>query len=270
MNFPHGKPIAASTRPALELISLARLSPELARRNLRALLLANPNYFGNVTGSSFKAVLHIQEDTTYERLGCFGYSPELKQLRATITINQTEGYSGNIRANGSEEYVRFYLSSDDGKTWQDQGMTAVNVFDAPGPKPVEHAVALEIDPEEEFCIQNLPKVRAILSWNWAPPAGAPNWTPVWGNVLDAQIRIEDFEFALLSSLLSETKVQVTKEIEQWADLLQPVQVAALHTSGMAARSSSRSLGAWDRAHWNNGQTSKYNRHSVGVCIGVGS
>lgn len=179
MNFPHGKPIAASTRPALELISLARLSPELARRNLRALLLANPNYFGNVTGSSFKAVLHIQEDTTYERLGCFGYSPELKQLRATITINQTEGYSGNIRANGSEEYVRFYLSSDDGKTWQDQGMTAVNVFDAPGPKPVEHAVALEIDPEEEFCIQNLPKVRAILSWNWAPPAGAPNWTPVW-------------------------------------------------------------------------------------------
>ena len=270
MNFPHGKPIAASTRPALELISLARLSPELARRNLRALLLANPNYFGNVTGSSFKAVLHIQEDTTYERLGCFGYSPELKQLRATITINQTEGYSGNIRANGSEEYVRFYLSSDDGKTWQDQGMTAVNVFDAPGPKPVEHAVALEIDPEEEFCIQNLPKVRAILSWNWAPPAGAPNWIPVWGNVLDAQIRIEDFEFVLLSSLLSETKVQVTKEIEQWADLLQPVQVAALHTSGMAARSSSRSLGAWDRAHWNNGQTSKYNRHSVGVCIGVGS
>ena len=270
MNLPHGKPIAASTRPALELISLARLSPELARRNLRALLLANPNYFGNVTGSSFKAVLHIQEDTTYERLGCFGYSPELKQLRATITINQTEGYSGNIRANGSEEYVRFYLSSDDGKTWQDQGMTAVNVFDAPGPKPVEHAVALEIDPEEEFCIQNLPKVRAILSWNWAPPAGAPNWTPVWGNVLDAQIRIEDFEFVLLSSLLSETKVQVTKEIEQWADLLQPVQVAALHTSGMAARSSSRSLGAWDRAQWNNGQTSKYNRHSVGVCIGVGS
>jgi len=270
MNLPHGKPIAASTRPALELISLARLSPELARRNLRALLLANPNYFGNVTGSSFKAVLHIQEDTTYERLGCFGYSPELKQLRATITINQTEGYSGNIRANGSEEYVRFYLSSDDGKTWQDQGMTAVNVFDAPGPKPVEHAVALEIDPEEEFCIQNLPKVRAILSWNWAPPAGAPNWTPVWGNVLDAQIRIEDFEFVLLSSLLSETKVQVTKEIEQWADLLQPVQMAALHTSGMAARSSSRSLGTWDRAHWNNGQTSKYNRHSVGVCIGVGS
>jgi hypothetical protein len=270
MNFPHGKPIAASTRPALELISLARLSPELARRNLRALLLANPNYFGNVTGSSFKAVLHIQEDTTYERLGCFGYSPELKQLRATITINQTEGYSGNIRANGSEEYVRFYLSSDDGKTWQDQGMTAVNVFDAPGPKPVEHTVALEIDPEEEFCIQNLPKVRAILSWNWAPPAGAPNWTPVWGNVLDAQIRIEDFEFVLLSSLLSETKVQVTKEIEQWADLLQPVQVGALHTGSVAAHSSSRSLGAWDRAHWNNGQASRYNRHSVGVCIGVGS
>src|ERR1035438_8145015 len=141
MTLPPGKPVAASTRPALELISLARLSPEVARQNLRALLLANPNYFGNVTGSSFKAVLHIQEDTTYERLGCFGYSPELKQLRATISINQTEGYSGNIRAQGSEEYVRFYLSSDGGTTWQDQGMTAVNVFDAPGPKPVEHAVA---------------------------------------------------------------------------------------------------------------------------------
>jgi len=269
MTVPPGKPVAVSARPALELISLAKLSPEVARQNLRALLLANPNYFGNVTGSSFKAVLHIQEDTTYERLGGFGYSPELKQLRAAITINQTEGYSGTLRAHGSEEYVRFYLSSDGGTTWQDQGMTAVKVFDAPGPKPVEHAVALEIDPEEEISLQNLPKVRAILSWNWAPPPDAPHWTPVWGNVLDAQIRIEDFEFVLLSSLLSETKIQVTKEIEQWADLLQPVQVAALHASGMAARDS-WSYGAWNRAHWSSGQTSAYNRHSGGVCMGVGS
>ncbi len=195
------RPIAPSTRPALELIALAKLSPEMARHNLRALLLANPNYFGNVTGSSFKAVLNIQQDTTYESIGCVGYNPQLEQLRATINIKRNSGYSGDICTGGSEEYVRFYLSSDGGATWQDQGLGAINVFDTPGPKPLGAAVTLQISPKEDFCfIQNLPRVRAILSWNSPPPAGAPDWTPVWGSVVESQIQIEGPHFIRLSTL----------------------------------------------------------------------
>ncbi len=232
MTPPKG-PIPPINPPTFEPISIGKMTPELARQNFHAVLLANPNFFGNIKESPFKPVLSIVGDTAYESIGCVGYNPQLEQLRATINIKQSGGYSGGLCSSGSEEYVRFYLSYDGGATWQDQGMKAVNVFDVPGPKPLEYAVSLQISPMEKFCfIQNLPMVRAILSWNYPPPAGSPNWPPVWGNVVDAQIQIEGFEIILLSSLLEEAKIQLPDEIAQSIDLGQPIEatkVKALST-----------------------------------------
>ena len=94
--------------------SFAHFTPELARQNIKTLLLANPNFFGTVLNSDFAPVLDIQGDTAYESLGCVGYNPDLRQLRATINIFQSGGYSGEICSNGSQEFVRFYLSHDGG------------------------------------------------------------------------------------------------------------------------------------------------------------
>ncbi len=222
-----GKPVISATQSSFEQVSLTKLSPELARQNFHALLLANPNFFGNLAESPYKPVLPIQGDTAYESIGCVGYNPQLAQLRATINIKQTGGYSGGICTSGSEEYVRFYLSYDAGATWQDQGLTAVNVFDVPGPKPLEYAVTLPISPKEQFCfIQNLPLARAILSWNSPPPANQPNWPPVWGNVVDAQIQIDGFQIILLSTLLADAKLELPEPIAQSIDLSQPVKAAA--------------------------------------------
>jgi hypothetical protein len=221
-----GFPVAQATETVSESISLAKLSPELARQNFHALLLANPNYFGNLSESSLQSVLNIQGDTAYESIGCLGYNPQLEQLRATINIKQTSGYNGGLCTGGSEEYVRFYLSYDGGATWQDLGMQAVNVFDVPGPKPLEYAVTMPISPKEEFCFfQNLPTARAILSWNSPPPAGSPNWTPVWGNVVDARIQIEGFDFILLDNLLAEAKITLPKVLAQAVNLSQPIETA---------------------------------------------
>ena len=226
MNPPLKQPVAPSTKPALELIALARLSPEVARQNLRALLLANPNYFGNVTGSSFKAVLNIHEDTTYESIGAIGYDPQLERLRAIINIKRSRGYSGDITTRGSEEYVRFYLSYDDGSTWYDQGSRAFKVFDSPGPKPLEFAVTLQITPRNKFCfVQHLARVRAILSWNSPPPAGAPNWTPVWGNVVESQIQIDGSHFILRRTALS-TDLERPEDLAHALDLEQSTEAAA--------------------------------------------
>lgn len=221
-----GKPIAQETAPEIEQISISRLAPELARQNFHALLLANPNYFGNLTDTSCHPVLNIQGDTTYESIGCVGYNPQLEQLRATINIKQALGYGGGICSSGSDEFVRFYLSYDGGVVWQDQGLKAVNVFDVPGPKPLEYAVTLQLSPQEEFCfIQNLPLVRAILSWGSPPPPNQPNWTPVWGNVVDARIQVQGFDIILLSTLLAEAKVQLPEKIAEAVDLSQPVKAA---------------------------------------------
>jgi len=142
-----GKPVISATQPTFEQVSLTNLSPELARQNFHALLLANPNFFGNLAESPYKPVLPIKGDTAFESIGCVGYNPQLAQLRATINVKQTSGYSGGVCTSGSEEYVRFYLSYDGGTTWQDQGLTAVNVFDVPGPKPLEYAVTLPVSPK---------------------------------------------------------------------------------------------------------------------------
>lgn len=209
-----------------EKLVLGKLTPEQARSNMKAVLLANPNYFGTLKDSKLQAVLKIQGDTSYENIGCVGFNPRLSRLEAEVNIKKESGYSGGVCTPGSREYVRFYLSYDGGATWQDQGLTSFTVYDVPGPKPLEYDASLQINPRERFCfLENLPTVRAILSWNAAPPANSPNWTPVWGQVVDARIQIPGFEIILLNQFLEEAKIQIPPQFAQAIDLSQPLKTA---------------------------------------------
>lgn len=184
--------IARSAKPALELISLARMAPDIAHRNLRALLLNNPDYFGKITSNSFKAVLRIQQNTAYESIGYVAYCHEFEQLQATIHISDCTGYSDADCV--SKEYVRFYLSYDGGTSWIDQGMSSISVCNMSGPKPQQETIAVGIGSASTLCsLERLHMVRTILSWNAPPPADSPDWTPVWGDVLDAQLHLERAE-----------------------------------------------------------------------------
>mgnify|MGYP001499278135 CR=1 FL=1 len=228
MAKPSSKQAGSSANKAGDKIkiTLAKLPPEAARKNFKALLLANPNYFGNLAGSAFQSVLSIQGDTTYESIGCVGFNPQLNRLEAEVNINQEDGYDGGVCSTGSQEFVRFYLSYDGGSTWEDQGLTSFTVYDVPGPKPLEYDVTLQINPSEKFCFfQNLPKARAILSWGTPPPAGSPDWVPIWGNVVDAQIQISGFDIILLGQFLTEAKVEVAPEYKNTIDLTQPIIAA---------------------------------------------
>ncbi len=207
-------------------ISIAKLPPEQARGKFHMLLLANPNYFGNLAGSEIAPILPISGDTSYEELGCVGFSADLSRLEAVVSIKQNSGFDGGLCSSGSQEYVRFYLSFDGGTTWQDRGVAAFTAYDIAGPKPLEYSVALPISVVEEFCFfENLPLVRAILSWNYAPPANTPGFIPVWGNVVDATIQIPSFEFIILSGLLDAAKVQLPLKVKQAVDLQQKVSAA---------------------------------------------
>ncbi len=181
-------PADQSAKPALELISLATMSPEAARRNLRARLIANPEYFSRISSNSFKAVLRIQQDTSYESIGSATYNSHLEQVQASIHIHKSLGFSDINGA--SKEFVRFYLSYDGCSSWLDQGLCSFEVCNLPGPKPLQIAVAVGISPTLTLCfLDRLPVVRVVLSWNAAPPAEKPDWIPVWGDVLNAQLRL---------------------------------------------------------------------------------
>jgi hypothetical protein len=206
--------------------SLAKLPPEQARSNFHLLLLANPNYFGNLEGSEFQPVLPISGDTSYEEIGCVGFSDSLSRLEAVVSIKQSSGYGGTLCTAGSQEYVRFYLSFDGGATWIDEGVTGFNAHDISGAKPLEYSAAQPISVAEDFCFyENLPQVRAILSWNYAPPANTPNYVPVWGNVVNVTIQIPAFEFIILAGLLDKAKVQLPANFKNAVNLQQQIPAA---------------------------------------------
>ena len=202
---------------------------EKERTQFRALLLSNPNYFGNIKVSPFQPVLKIVQNTTYEEIGCVGFHPESNRLEAVVFINEPAGYGGGVCSSGTPEYVRFYL--DTGTGWQDAGLVSFTAYDIPagaeGAKRLEYDVTLTIHPQKKFCfVANTARVRAILSWNAAPPANDPNFNPVWGDVHDANIQIDPLKFIILDELFEVAKVKLPDPYKTVLDTTQTVNVAA--------------------------------------------
>lgn len=179
------------------------------RTQFKALILANPNYFGNLKKSNLKPVTEIVANTFYEELTCVGFNPSKNLLEATIAIKQPYGYGGDLCSPGTTEYVRFFL--DYGSGWEDAGYTGVNVHDIPTDKdcagqqgkPLTYVATLKIQPKTACCDDPvLPKVHAILSWQWIPPAGPANvgWLPPWGNALECNIQISPHPWNLICLL----------------------------------------------------------------------
>ena len=182
------------------------------RNRFLLLLLSNPNYFGNLHDSTLKPVEKIIANSSYEELKCIGFNPQLNRLEGVVWIKHTSGYDGGICTNGSLEYVSFFLSYDNGATWLPQGTSSFPVYDVPGPHPLEYAVSVVIQPDRRFCfVNNLPLVKAILSWN-VPPSG-PSTIPVWGNVVETRIQIEGFRLIVdFPDLLKAAEVKLPPAI----------------------------------------------------------
>jgi hypothetical protein len=194
------------------------------RRHYRALVTANPNYFGNLTVAGLKAVAAMQGNTTYEQLKCVGYDPQFSRLQAVVWTYKGSGYNGGLCSPGSSENVRFYLSFDNGATWQDQGLASFTAWDTALDETLEHAVTLDIDPRTTFCTRpRIPRVRAILEWNVAPPPNAPNHVPVWGNVVDTHIQMGVHRRFFVKDLVKEFKLPA--EVAAMVDPAQALSAA---------------------------------------------
>lgn len=204
-----------------------------SRSNAPKLMAENANYFGTIDNSKLKAVLPLKYNTAFEELGCIGYQPVMEELTATVKINRSLGYGGNLCSKGSMEYVRFFLDYGGG-AWQDMGMVAVNVHDIPDgkdcngalEKPISYVVRLKIDPKHLLCTKaNLPKLRAILSWNQPLIANQPNQAVVWGDMKEAHIQIAplvilkpNFPFDKIGSLITSAILNPTVSLSSLAGI----------------------------------------------------
>ena len=168
-----------------------------ARSNYRLYLIENTNYFGSVSkldiSNPQKLVYKLLSNKSYEELTCIGFNPDTNELNGVVVVKKKSGYSGGPCTDGSKEYVRFYLDYEGTGTWIDEGVVNFDAHDLPFNESLCYDVKIKIDPDKLSCCDEkavLPKVRAILSWNQEPPAGQPNWTSTWGNVLDDYIQID--------------------------------------------------------------------------------
>jgi hypothetical protein len=177
---------------------------EIERTRFKPLLLQNPNYFGNLEVSDFKPIKVIKGNTSFEQMVCVGLNPPYDRLEAVVQIKRDNGYGGDICSDGTREYVRFYVDLYDNGVWHDVGVSSVRVYDIPGEKPLCYAVRRDFSSFKKFCLfENIVKVRAILQWNVPPPANSPNYTPVWGNVVNAQVQIRPLKFFPWGDLVKE-------------------------------------------------------------------
>jgi hypothetical protein len=204
---------------------------EEERSHFRALLLANPNYFGNLKQSAFEPIMEIVGNTFYEEIGCVGFQPQFDRLEAVIYVNQPFGYGGDICSAGTPEYVRFYLSCDGASTWTDLGLTSFRAYDIPEGteerRRLEYAASLDISPAKRFCfVDNLCIVRAILSWNLPPPPNDPGFVPVWGNVHDTNIQIGPRRRFPLADLFKTAQLELPPQAAEILDVTQELSATA--------------------------------------------
>lgn len=212
---------------------VATEAPEQApkeRSLFRALLAANPNYFGNLKTSPLPPVLPKQGDTFYEEIGCVGFHPQSHRLDAVVFVKQAFGYSGDICTKGSQECVRFYVSFDNGGSWVDQGAASFTVYDLAQNAEhhrLEYAIGVPCSPSEKFCLfENVLLVRAILSWDHCPPANQPEWRPVWGEVHNTTIQVQPRKRIPWFEVFNEYKIDLPANVLQHLDLDQDAVVKA--------------------------------------------
>lgn len=208
------------------------------RGHFRALVVGNPNYFGNLPTSLFPPVVKLQGNTTYESLKCVGFHPQANRLDAVVFVNQSFGYGGDVCSAGSTEYVRFYLSLDNGATWIDQGVTSFTAYDVPRDvtdgRRLEYAVSLPCKPPRRWCtLPNVVLVRAILSWQAVPPADTPDHVPVWGNVHNTHIQVDPLWIIKWIELFTLAGIKVPPAIAASIDLDQTVAAAPKKPLGVA-------------------------------------
>ncbi|XES78433.1 MAG: ComEA family DNA-binding protein [Candidatus Bathyarchaeia archaeon] len=178
---------------------------EKQRTQFKTLIAANPNYFGNMTSKlvaeKFKPIVPMATNTKYEEIVCVGLYPEDNVLEAVIKVKLPNGYLGPLCAQGSKEYVSFYIDYNDGAGFELAGATAeVNVHDLSSVdgEHIYYAVRTSFTPKKQhFCNSpQIVKVRAILSWQTIPTG--PNYPPAWGNVVECWVQIKPYKTLILA------------------------------------------------------------------------
>lgn len=132
-------------------------------------------------------------NTSYEEVKCVALNREMDSLHASVVIKRPTGYLGGLCKTGSKEYVAFYM--DLGTGYQYMGTSSIAVHDIPaipeGGLWYNVSLPVNLQPyQKAWCQAGKAKVKAILSWNVAPPVNNPNFIAAYGDWEECHVEIK--------------------------------------------------------------------------------
>ncbi|WP_052665028.1 hypothetical protein [Nitriliruptor alkaliphilus] len=133
-------------------------------------------------------------DVRYEELECVALDNVRERLVGTYRVKLPSGFSGPLCEAGSKEYVAFWADWDDDCEWTYLGTASVAAHDfaelPDGGLCYSAVLPVDLDPLRRACEEpRVARIRAVLSWNVAPSTTDPDDLPVWGNRVDAHVRV---------------------------------------------------------------------------------
>ena len=125
----------------------------------------------------------------YERLRCSGYEPQKRLFNSPVEIRRESGF-GPFPVPGSYEYVLSCIRLNN--AWVPVAEDRVHLTNAVSGRPDWYTAvtAKAREPLSEMPLDGRTLLaRSILSWNLAPN-GDCDYRPIWGNVIEYQIRLD--------------------------------------------------------------------------------
>lgn len=125
----------------------------------------------------------------FEEMSCCGYDPQRRTFACPVKIKQPFGF-GPFPLPGSREYT-LHCVADAAGAFQPVGLDSVHLSDSKYSPTWQFATVTHAN-ENLRLVQPMNgeprRARSILSWN-LPPTGC-NYTPIWGDVLEYTIRLD--------------------------------------------------------------------------------
>jgi hypothetical protein len=125
----------------------------------------------------------------YEEMSCCGYDPQRRTFACPVKIKQPFGF-GAAPLPGSREYV-YHCIADAAGVFQPVGDDSVHLANSALAPTWQFAVVANANNNLQL-VQPMSgaarRARSILSWNLRPTSC--NYQPIWGNVLEYTVRLD--------------------------------------------------------------------------------
>lgn len=149
----------------------------------------SPTAFINAARQCGATVSH-KGSLVWEEMSCCGYDPQRRSFACPVKVKRKTGYGGSPLP-GSREYVLNCVFDNTQNAYVAVGGDSVHLSNNPGDPTWQFAVVAHAH-RNLHLVQPMDgatrAARSILSWGLRPTDC--NYQPVWGNVIDYQIRLD--------------------------------------------------------------------------------